>query len=137
MDFFHEKLQDYVKQNGIEGVVFLGYVSDEELVWLYQNTVTYVFPSLSEGFGLPGLEAFCFGAPVASSNATCLPEIYGNAAEYFDPENIKSIEETIDKMLVDKDLRQKLSVAGKERLKKYSWEKMAKQTHEIYMKAIR
>jgi len=61
----------------------LGRVSDRELKQLYQNALIYVFPSLCEGFGLPGLEAMKNGLPVVSSDSSCLPEIYGDAAFIF------------------------------------------------------
>ncbi|HSX05504.1 MAG TPA: glycosyltransferase family 1 protein, partial [Candidatus Saccharimonadales bacterium] len=74
-----------VAREHISNVVFTDFVSDAQLRWLYEHCAAYVFPSLSEGFGLPGLEAMMHGAPVASSNATCLPEVHGDAAHYFDP----------------------------------------------------
>jgi len=132
----YSRVETEVQQKGIEGVVFTDFVSDAELRWLYENCVTYVFPSLSEGFGLPGLEAMVHGAPVVSSNATCLPEIYGEAAHYFDPTDVKAMSAAINDVLTNKELRQKLVVAGKTQAQKYSWKRTAEQTLAVYQKAL-
>jgi glycosyltransferase involved in cell wall biosynthesis len=113
-------------------IIAPGFVSDAQLKWLYENAEAYVLPSLSEGFGLPGLEAMAHGCPVVSSNATCLPEIYGVAAEYFNPGNVEEIAKAIEKVLLSTKLQEKLREKGKEQLKKYSWSKMAQETLEIY-----
>jgi glycosyltransferase involved in cell wall biosynthesis len=126
-----------VAKRGLEGVVFSGFASEGQLRWLYENTAAYVFPSLSEGFGLPGLEAMTHGAPVVSSNATCLPEVYGNAAQYFDPLNVQDMEDAINNVLTDEKLRQKLIEAGHKQAAKYSWKRMAEQTLEVYNKALK
>ena len=131
-EFHSKRLQRWVKTRAIQNVVFTGFVSDEELKWLYENCAAYVFPSLSEGFGLPGLEAMTYGAPVLSSNATCLPEVYGDAAVYFDPENIEAMAQTIDKVLKNEKLRKELIAKGYKQIKKYSWHRMAEQTLAVY-----
>ena len=79
-DANYKRVEALVQKKGIKDVLLVGHVSEGKLRWLYENCAAYVFPSLSEGFGLPGLEALAHGAPVISSNATCLPEIYGDAA---------------------------------------------------------
>lgn len=119
-----------------EDVVIPGFVSDQELKWLYQNAAAYVLPSLSEGFGLPGLEAMAHGCPVVSSNATCLPEIYGDAAHYFDPTNINDMAQKIDEVLNNKKLRVDLVAKGKKQLTKYSWLRMAEQTLAVYQQVL-
>ena len=125
-------IENFVKQKDINNVVFTNYVSDAKLKWLYRNCRMYAFPSLSEGFGLPGLEAMVEGAPVVSSNKTCLPEIYGNGALYFDPLDIGDINEKINKVLGDESFRSKLIKNGYNQAQKYSWEKTAKQILNIY-----
>jgi glycosyltransferase involved in cell wall biosynthesis len=90
-----------------------------------------------EGFGLPGLEAMAAGAPVVSSNATCLPEVYGDAAHYFDPTSVTDMTRAIDEVLSDDALRGSLVAKGHKKLRSYSWERMAKQTHEVYLKALK
>lgn len=137
-DHFSRQLNIKVEKLGLsKSVKFLGYVSDEDLAWLYQNASLYIFPSLSEGFGLPGLEAMSYGAPVVSSNATCLPEVYGDAAVYFDPTSSDDMAQVILETLNNKELLQKLREAGPKHAKKFSWRKMAEQTLEVYEKALR
>jgi glycosyltransferase involved in cell wall biosynthesis len=118
-------------------VIFTDYVPDGQLEWAMKNTRAYVNPSLSEGFWLPGLEAMHYGAPLVSSNATCLPEIYGEAMHYFDPTDVNDMANKIDDVLSDSDLRKELIRKGKTQVKKYSWRRMAEQTLEVYSKALR
>lgn len=113
-------------------VLFPGRVDDKQLRWLYENCLAYVFPSMSEGFGLPGLEAMVHGAPVVAARASCLPEIYGPAAHYFDPLNVKDIAAKISQVLDSPQLRQSLITAGHIQTAKYSWDKTAKQTLDVY-----
>lgn len=137
-DHFSSILKDKIRKLGIDNKVeFKGFVPDDELASLYQNASLYVFPSLSEGFGLPGLEAMSYGTPVASSNATCLPEVYGDAAVYFDPTSVDDMARVISDTLNDKELLAKLRKAGPEHAKKFSWEKMARETLEVYEKALK
>lgn len=126
----------WVEQNGFKNIIFTGFVPDEKLSWLYTNTSAYVFPSLSEGFGLPGLEAMLHGAPVVSSNATCLPEVYGDAAEYFDPLDTSDMASAIRRVVSDTNRRDELIRAGHTQAKKYSWKRMAEQTHQVYMTVV-
>ena len=113
-------------------VIFTDFVSEGQLRWLYENCQAYIFPSLSEGFGLPGLEAMIHGAPVVSSNATCLPEIYGDAAHYFNPLDVEDMAEKINEVISDNTLRQRLVKTGHAQAARYSWQKTARQTLEIY-----
>jgi len=134
-DTLSERHAAYAEAKGISGVEFTGYVSEGQLRWLYENTACYVFPSLSEGFGLPSLEAMMHGAPVASSNATCLPEVNGDAAHYFDPLDPKDMAEKIKEVLTNKKLRESLIKKGYKQAAKYSWQRMAEQTLAVYKKA--
>jgi glycosyltransferase involved in cell wall biosynthesis len=131
-DVHYEKI---AKQN-IPGVLLTDFVTEGQLRWLYENCAAYVFPSMSEGFGLPGLEAMTHGAPVVSSNATCLPEIYGQAAHYFDPLDTADMAAKISEVLSDGALREKLTKTGKAQAAKYSWAKTAGQTLEVYEKVL-
>jgi len=99
--------EKYVQARGIKNVLFTDFVSEGQLRWLYENTTAYVFPSLSEGFGLPGLEAMVHGAPVISSEATCLPEVYQDGVLYFDPLNTEDMAAKIEQMVSDNRLRQR------------------------------
>lgn len=135
-EHFYRHLKTSVKKNKMPNILFLGFVPDNQLVWLYKNAQVFVFPSLSEGFGLPGLEAMSYGLPVISSKATCLPEIYGKAAHYFDPNDVVDIADSISNVLVVKSLRVQLISRGYKQVNKYSWRKMAEQTLEIYNKTL-
>lgn len=129
--------ETYFNKRGYKNILFTGFIEDSERDWLYSNCTSYVFPSLMEGFGLPGLEAMAYGAPVVSSNATCLPEIYGDAAHYFDPTNVEDIAYAIDKVISSDALQKDLIKKGNKQIEKYSWQKMAKQTYEIYMNVLK
>ena len=116
---------------------YLGMVSDDELATLYKNALCFVFPSKIEGFGLTGLEAMSQCCPVIAANASCLPEIYGDAALYFDPNNVNDLVSKIQSVLSDKNLMKSLVTKGKLQVKKYSWATMANQTWEIYQNVLR
>ena len=90
-----------------------------------------------EGFGLPGLEAMLYGTPVVSSNTTCLPEVYGDAAVYFDPTNTKEMAEKIESVITSDAKRSELIEKGYDQASKYSWRRMAEDTHAVYMKALK
>ncbi len=118
-------------------ILFPGHVSEAELKWLYTNAVAYVLPSLSEGFGLPGLEAMMHGCPLLSSNATCLPEIYGHAALYFDPLNTEELAQKMNDIVRQPALRRELIAKGYEHVSKFSWQRMTEQTLRAYDDALR
>ena len=133
IDNFYKNFQILWKDLKIDkNVIFTGRVSDKELDWLYQNGFIYVFPSLIEGFGLPGLEAMKYGLVVVSSDSSCLPEIYGDAVLYFNPQNTEEIIKAILELSNNKNLRDKLIKKGYKRIKKFSWQKCAQETLEIY-----
>jgi glycosyltransferase involved in cell wall biosynthesis len=131
-DYFYKRLKRFVSEYFAKNVIFADFVPDEHLGIVYREALLYVFPSLYEGFGLPPLEAMAKNIPVACSNASCLPEILGESAIYFDPRGMSEMAETIEKAIVDADLRKLLITKGREQIKKYSWEKMARVTLEIY-----
>jgi len=107
-------------------------INDTILKNLYRNARAFVFPSLYEGFGLPVLEAFSCKCPVIMSNASSLPEIGGDAAAYFDPDNRESIRSAVESVLSDEKYRQDLIRKGSERLNVFSWEKTAVLTKKVY-----
>jgi glycosyltransferase involved in cell wall biosynthesis len=121
-----------VEKSAIRDVHFTGFISDGQLRWLFENCAAYVFPSFSEGFGLPPLEAMSCGAPVVASNATCIPEVLGDAAHYFDPYDVHDIVRAVGEVLDKPALRQKLIADGKKQVGKYSWKRMAEQTLAVY-----
>lgn len=130
------KLEEWAHDKGYKQLEFFGFASDDELAWFYNHCAVYAFPSFMEGFGLHALEAMKHGAPVASSNATCLPEVLGDAALYFDPANHQGMADQIDKILTDTKLRKELIALGAKQAAKYSWQKMAKETLAIYSQIL-
>lgn len=127
-----KKNKQYFTDKNYRNITFTGFVPDAQRDWLYTQTQAYIFPSLMEGFGLPGLEAMAYGAPVVSSNATCLPEVYADAAQYFNPTDVPDIARAIDDVLKDPTLRAELITKGHARHSVFSWQKMAHETHAIY-----
>lgn len=137
IDEFYKKIKDKVVRNNLQGKVkFTDFVADEELSFLYKNSAVYVFPSLNEGFGLPSLEAMSFGLPVVSSNFSCLPEILGEAALYFDPRDSREIAKKINLVLKNDKLRNELALKGYRQIKKYSWSKMVRDTLKVYQEVL-
>lgn len=130
------KNEAYFTSKRYRNILFTDFIPDSQRDWLYTKATVYAFPSLMEGFGLPGLEAMGYGAPVASSSATCLPEVYGDAALYFDPLSVDDIAAVIERYLTNTELRQRQIELGYEQFKKYSWKRMAEQTLDIYKKAL-
>ena len=118
-NYFYNQLKESVSSFQFP-VSCIGFVADSELTTLYENASLYVFPSLYEGFGLPPLEAMGFGVPVASSNRSCLPEVLGEAALYFDPENYEQMAEVMHLGLSDEDVKLELKQRGRENLKRFS-----------------
>jgi glycosyltransferase involved in cell wall biosynthesis len=135
-DSNYERIENFAKEHDIENVVFTDFVSDGQLRWAYEHCLAYIFPSLSEGFGLPPLEAMIHGAPVVSSNASCLPEVYGDAAYYFNPLDTNDMATKISDVLDNDELRKSLIDQGSEQVKKYSWDRMTKQTLEVYERVL-
>lgn len=107
-------------------VRFMGYVPDERLAELYNQADLFVFPSLYEGFGLPALEAMACGCPVAAADNSSLPEVCGDAAVYFNPEDPAQMTAAMARTLKEPAVRRKLSSAGLERARRFSWEASAR-----------
>jgi glycosyltransferase involved in cell wall biosynthesis len=115
-----------------KNIIFAGNLTDPEVVALMNAADVFVFPSLEEGFGLPPLEAMACGTPVVTSNVSSLPEVVRDAALLVDPENVEGIAFAIERVLTDEKLREELIKKGFERVKRFSWEKTARETLEIY-----
>jgi len=137
-DLFYQRLKKKVLEQKIdqETIHFILNPTDEELAQLYQAATLYLFPSRCEGFGLPPLEAMSFGVPILASNRSSLPEILGEAAVYFDPENVTDMIQTMEKLFTDPALQTQLKRKGYEQIKRYSWSEMAKQTLQIYESCV-
>lgn len=137
-DYFYGRLMDEARRRGlIDGVTFFGHATDDELSSLYERAESYVFPSLCEGFGLPPLEAMCKGLPVASSNASCLPEILGDAALYFDAKDPAMIADALEKMAQDAAYREWLVAKGRVNAARFDWNACAAATRKVYESATR
>jgi glycosyltransferase involved in cell wall biosynthesis len=119
-----------------DDVTVLGYLPYDDLPGLYNLARLMVFPSLSEGFGIPLLEAMACGCPVACSNAASIPEVVGDAALIFDPVSVEDMAEKIWRLWCDDALRQESKVKGLERVKLFNWDSMARQTIKVYEKVM-
>lgn len=117
-------------------LVFAGYVSDEDLVGLYNDCAVFVMPSLHEGFGLPALEAMQCGAPVIGSNTSSLPEVIGLVEAQFDPLSVGEMRNLIERVLTDHAFRARLIEHGWERAKDFSWERSARRTLDLIGKVV-
>jgi len=129
----HVNVGQLAKELGLENdVVLPGRVSDEMLPILYRQAQMLVFPSLYEGFGLPPLEAMACGTPVAASRTSSIPEILGEAAVYFDPYSVEDIAESINKILLEEGLKEKMVDLGLLQAKNFNWKKCARETLGVY-----
>ncbi len=130
---FYERLHSYIQSHGYGSFIkMLGFLPDEEVSKIYSLCLGLIHPSKMEGFGLTGLEAMKLGVPVISARSSCLPEVYGDAAIYFNPDSVDELVEIIADFIKNKELREKLSTLGPVQSKRYSWSKMAKDTLKIY-----
>ena len=143
-DYFYERLKKsaqalnlWQEANINSPAVFPGYVPDAQLEILYGSARAYVFPSLYEGFGLPPLEAMARSCPVASSDRASLPEILGESALYFNPEDENDILVKIRQLLDDQILRSELIARGLDRAKLYDWWECGRQTLDVYKSVLR
>jgi glycosyltransferase involved in cell wall biosynthesis len=125
----YEEILAAPEKFGVEDrVKFLENIQDDELDIFYKRALCYVLPSLYEGFGLPVLEAMQRDCPVITSNISSLPEAGGDAALYVDPKDVDDIAAKIKKLINDKKLREELIEKGRKQVRKFSWEKAAKET---------
>jgi glycosyltransferase involved in cell wall biosynthesis len=109
-------------------VLFPGYIEDTDLPALFTGALAFVFPSLYEGFGIPVLEAGACGVPVITSNTSSLPEVAGDAALLVDPHDVDAIADAMVRLATDEALRADLARRGLENVKRFSWEKCARET---------
>jgi glycosyltransferase involved in cell wall biosynthesis len=122
-----------VRRSGaVNRVRFLSFVSIEQLAALYREAALFVYPSLYEGFGIPLLEAFSSGCPVAASNTTSIPEVGSDAATYFDPLNEDSLGQAILRLIQDVEFRKLMVNRGYARACDFRWSKTAQQTISVY-----
>jgi len=121
---------------GVENEVVYLSGSDVTLSALYRGAAAFVYPSLYEGFGIPPLEAMSLGCPVVCSDVTSIPEVVGDAGEYFDPVRIEALIDALNVVLGSRGRRQQLIDAGYRRSKLFSWEKCASSTEAAYSRVL-
>ena len=131
---FIERLQKEInRKNASKLVEVLGFVTDKDLKNLYKNSIAFVFPTLSEGFGLPPMEAINAGTLAVISDIPVLKEVYEDSVLYFDPLDVNSIADALLKVVNIKEDERKIKILKSQQfVKKYSWSKMAKETLNIY-----
>jgi glycosyltransferase involved in cell wall biosynthesis len=128
-----ERIRTKVRDMGLnQRVVFLGYVPEEDLPFLYQGADVFVYPSFYEGFGIPILEAMAAGTPVVTSNVSSLPEVAGDAALYISPDNVREILEAIKGVLGNRQVRKELRVKGIKKAREFTWDKCARDALRVY-----
>ena len=122
------ELRQIANEQGLQPteLIFSGYVTDTELVQLYNLCKLYVFPSWHEGFGLPALEAMACGAPVIGANTSSLPEVIGLDEALFDPFDVAAIAQKMTQVLEDENFRNRLQSHGLQQAKNFSWDETAK-----------
>ena len=134
---FTQKIEAQIKREKLTSQVeFLGFVPDSDFSKLYSHALALVHPSLMEGFSLTGLEAMALNCPVIAAKASCLPEIYGPAALYFNPYSTQSLVKTISKLKNNLPLRNRLIKLGQNQYQKYDWSFTAQKTLDFYKQII-
>lgn len=132
-----DDFQSRIDRLGLSSQVILtGYVSDEELIWLYRNCFANLYPSVFEGFGLPVLEGMQFGAPTVSSNATSMPEVTGDAALLLPPGDLALWTQSMLDLAATPGMREQLSRAALARARQFDWQRSAQGVLEIYQEAV-
>lgn len=127
-----------IEEQGLEeSIVRVGNLEKDELAAFYNLASAYVQPSFYEGFGLPVLEAFACGVPVVCSNGGSLPEVGGDAALFFNPQNLNQFINLLREVLQNMSLREKLIKLGLKQAEKFSWQKVVDETKAVYMKILR
>ncbi len=131
--WFSHQVRQTVKESGVaDRIVFTGFVSDQDLLNLYNACDCFAFPSLYEGFGIPVVEAMACGRAVIAANTAAIPEVADRAAILFDPQKDREIVEALRDVLLNPDLRQRLERLGLQRAAHFSWQKSAEATLEVY-----
>lgn len=136
-DYFYDQLAQRIEAEHIKNVHLLGYISDGEKRWAMQNAEVYVVASLSEGFNIPLQEAMHERCPVVASDASCLPEVAGKGAVYFDPHSTDSLTKKLREVMGSASLRKKIIDEGQKQIAKFSWQKMTRETRAVYLDALR
>jgi len=132
-----DDFKEFIEKLGIAPqTIMTGYVSDDELIWLYRNCYANLYPSLFEGFGLPVLEGMQFGAPTISSDSTSLPEVAGDSAILIKPKNMEAWSQALLLLSKDKNLRNQLTEKSYTQASRFSWESSTSILLELYQEAL-
>lgn len=131
---FTEKERDTLQKLGIIDSIMQADVSDSELAYLYRNAICFLYPSVYEGFGFPILEAFDCNCPVICTNASSLPEVGGDAAVYFKPNDADGLLKCVEKIMSDAEFRESCIQKGIKQAEKFTWERCANETYAVYYK---
>lgn len=135
--WFSDKVQEAARDSGAgERIQFVGFVSDADLLQLYNACDCFVFPSFYEGFGFPALEAMACGRAVVCSDASALPEVVDGAAILFDPYAIDEMVRAIADVLLDAELRGRMERLGIQRAAHFSWQKTAQKTMDVFHQVV-
>jgi glycosyltransferase involved in cell wall biosynthesis len=129
----YPEVLDYRKKHTLENeIIPVGLVSESDLLHLYSLAEVFVFPSFYEGFGIPPLEAMAMKTPVAASTSSAIPEVCGEGAVYFSPENTEEMSKKMEVLFCDEELRKKMIKKGLEQIKKFSWQDSAKKIIDTF-----
>jgi len=135
--WLYDELFAKVEALGLSGqVIFPGYVMGEELPLWYNAATLLAYPSVYEGFGLPVLEAQACGTPVLTSNLSSLPEAAGDAAVMVDPYDVEALAAGLNRLLMDRSLRDELRVRGLAHAGQFTWSRTAQETVRVYRRAL-
>jgi len=131
--WFADRVRDAARDSGVaDRIQFFGFVSDDDLLQLYNACDLFVFPSFYEGFGLPALEAMACGRAVVCANTTALPEVVDGAAIVFDPYVVDEMVRALADLLLDGELRARMERLGLQRAAHFSWQKTAEGTLDVF-----
>lgn len=131
--WLYEPFFEKLAISGLESeVIFPGFVAEEDLPAVYQLATVFAFPSVYEGFGLPPLEALACGVPVVCSDASSLPEVVGDAALLFPPQDTAALITALRRVLTDETLRRDLQQRGPQQAARFTWERAARETLAVY-----
>jgi glycosyltransferase involved in cell wall biosynthesis len=132
-----EDFQRHLVDLGLASQILMtGYMSDDELIWLYRNCYANLYPSLFEGFGLPVLEGMQFGAPTLTSNSTSIPEVAGDAAILLAPEDVESWAQEMLQLSASQVKRNYMRAASLEQAAKFEWKRSAESLLQLYEEAL-
>lgn len=132
-----EDFQKHLSALGIEAhVIMTGYVTDDELIWLYRNCYANLYPSLFEGFGLPVLEGMQFGAPTITTTSSSVPEVAGNAAILLDPTDVEGWAQAMLRLTANRNERDALGAAAIEQASRFAWRSSASALLQLYDEAL-